>query len=176
MRFLLLICAFALLPASAAFSLPADAPPLEAVAPAPALVHPVDARVGYGEGAAAFGYARGRLHAGQDVFAQPGSFLLAIRDAVVVDAGSDGGRGNWIALYSREERETYVYLHMLRPSVRGVGDRLTAGDRVGRLGCSGSCDGDHLHFEIRRGKGPYGEPRDPLPLLSSSRKATDGVH
>jgi murein DD-endopeptidase MepM/ murein hydrolase activator NlpD len=174
MRFLLLICAFALLPASAAFSLPADAPPL----PGPALlVHPVDGKVGYGEWAAKFGnFRRGHVHAGQDVFAEPGTFLLAIRDSVVVETGSGDGRGNYIALYSPDERETYVYFHMVHPTFRKVGDRLAAGDRVGRLGCSGSCDGEHLHFEIRAGRGSYGKPRNPLPLLSSLREATHGIH
>jgi hypothetical protein len=42
---------------------------------------------------------------------------------------------------------------------------LHPGARVGAVGCTGSCSGDHLHFEIREGRGPYGEPRDPLPAL-----------
>jgi len=155
MRCFLLICAFALLPASAASAMP------------------VEGKVGYGEWAARFGnFRRGHVHAGQDVFARPGTFLHAIRDAVVVEVGEGDGRGNHIALYSAAERETYVYFHMLHPSFRRVGDRVAAGDRVGRLGCTGSCDGPHLHFEVRRGRGSYGNPRNPLPLLRSLQTAS----
>jgi murein DD-endopeptidase MepM/ murein hydrolase activator NlpD len=45
------------------------------------------------------------------------------------------------------------------------GERVRPGQQVGRLGCTGSCFGDHLHFEVRRGKTLEGVPRDPLPLL-----------
>jgi murein DD-endopeptidase MepM/ murein hydrolase activator NlpD len=39
------------------------------------------------------------------------------------------------------------------------------GERVGAVGCTGSCWGDHLHFELRRGRGTTAAPIDPLPLL-----------
>lgn len=129
-------------------------------------VHPVAAPVGYGEWAARYGnFRRGHVHEGQDVFAPSGTPLLAARDAVVIETGTDGGRGNYLALYAREQDETYVYLHMLRPARVAVGDRVAVGERVGLLGCTGSCFGEHLHFEIRRGKGVSGPSRDPLPFL-----------
>lgn len=129
-------------------------------------VHPVTGPVGYGEGAARYGDSRGgRTHEGQDVFAPAGTPLRAARDAVVIETGDDSGRGNYVALYSRERRETYVYLHMLRPARVGVGDRVGVGERVGLVGCTGSCSGDHLHFEIRRGRGVSEPSRDPLPFL-----------
>ena len=37
--------------------------------------------------------------------------------------------------------------------------------RVGALGCSGSCDGAHLHFEVHPGRNPSGRGIDPMPLL-----------
>jgi murein DD-endopeptidase MepM/ murein hydrolase activator NlpD len=36
---------------------------------------------------------------------------------------------------------------------------------VGSVGCTGSCSGDHLHFEIRRGEGADGEAVDPLEVM-----------
>lgn len=164
MRILTLTCALLCALAASAAARPADLPVLTA----PEVVHPVVGEVGYGEWAARFGnFRHGHVHAGQDVFAAPGTPLLAVRDAVVIEKGAGDGRGNYIALYSPTKRETYVYLHMLHPTFLAVGDRVVAGRRVGSVGCTGSCFGDHLHFEIRRGRGLNGHARDPLPLLRS---------
>jgi murein DD-endopeptidase MepM/ murein hydrolase activator NlpD len=134
--------------------------------PRPAVVFPVRGRVGYGEQDARFGAWRGgHVHEGQDVFARAGTPLVALRDGRVVETGDDGGRGNYVAIWSRAERRTFVYLHMLHPSRVQVGQRVRAGQRVGAVGCTGSCWGDHLHLELRRGRGTTGRPLDPLPLL-----------
>ena len=37
-------------------------------------------------------------------------------DGVVLEAGWDGGRGNFVAIWSVEAGHTFVYLHMLRPT------------------------------------------------------------
>jgi murein DD-endopeptidase MepM/ murein hydrolase activator NlpD len=132
----------------------------------PAAVFPVRGRVDWGEQDARFGAWRGsHVHEGQDVFAPAGTPLLAIRDGRVVETGDDGGRGNYVAMWNRDARRTLVYLHMLHPSRVRVGERVRAGERVGAVGCSGSCWGDHLHLEVRRGRGTTGRALDPLPLL-----------
>jgi murein DD-endopeptidase MepM/ murein hydrolase activator NlpD len=129
-------------------------------------VHPIAGRVDYGSSDAGFGAARsGHVHSGQDVFAPAGTSLVAVEDGIVVEAGSDAGRGNYVALFDPERRRTYVYFHMLEPTPVRQGDRVAAGKRLGAVGCSGSCWGDHLHFEVRLGRGAYGEAIDPLPLL-----------
>jgi len=142
--------------------------------PAPdpsAAVFPVSGPAGYGEAGARFGAARaGHSHQGQDVFAPPGTPLVAVRDGVVVETGDDGGRGNYVALYSPLAHQTYVYLHMDEPSRVRPGRRVRAGRRLGGVGCTGSCFGDHLHFEVRRGRGAQGKPIDPLPLLERWRR------
>jgi murein DD-endopeptidase MepM/ murein hydrolase activator NlpD len=128
--------------------------------------HPVAGPFRYGFDGGRYGAPRGgRLHEGQDVFAPAGTPLIAVRDGVVVEKGDDGGRGNYIALYSGIDRRTYNYLHMQSPSPLLVGERVRAGTLVGRLGCTGSCWGDHLHFEVRRGRGANGATSDPLPFL-----------
>ena len=133
----------------------------------PKAVHPVKGSVGYGEGGARYGADRGgREHEGQDVFAPAGTPLVAVRDGVVLPPeGSDGGRGHYVGIYSPDADETYVYLHLLEPASVEPGEEVAVGERIGKLGCSGSCFGDHLHFEVRRGKGYQGEHRDPMPLL-----------
>jgi murein DD-endopeptidase MepM/ murein hydrolase activator NlpD len=138
----------------------------ERAAAPPAAVFPMLGRPDWGEGDARFGaYRGGHMHEGQDVFAPAGTPLVAIRDGRVVETGDDGGRGNYIAIWSRERRRTFVYLHMLRPARLSPGDSVRAGQRVGAVGCTGSCWGDHLHFEVRRGGGTTGTPHDPLGLL-----------
>jgi murein DD-endopeptidase MepM/ murein hydrolase activator NlpD len=163
--------------AAPAEHLTALAPPLEAAgtlatlasqrSPArPTVVFPVRGRVDWGERDARFGAWRGgHVHEGQDVFAAAGTPLFAIRDARVVETGNDGGRGNYVAMWSRAVRRTFVYLHMKHPSRVRVGRRVRAGQRVGAVGCTGSCWGDHLHLEVRLGRGTTGRPLDPLPLL-----------
>ena len=138
----------------------------ERAAARPTVVFPVRANPDWGEADARFGaYRGGHMHEGQDVFAPAGTPLVAIRDGRVVEKGDDGGRGNYVAIWSAEAEHTFVYLHMLRPSPLGPGDRVKMGERIGAVGCTGSCWGDHLHFEIRAGRRATAPPRDPLPVL-----------
>ena len=132
---------------------------------------PVVGAVDYGDSAAAFGTARGRMHEGQDIFAPAGTPLLAVRAAIVLEVGSDGGRGNYVSLYSPAASQTYNYFHMEAPAEVSAGERVEGGRRVGRLGCTGSCSGDHLHFEVRTGRDTYGAATDPLPLLERLQAA-----
>ena len=161
-------CALALLATLLAFPGAASARPEEFVGPSQpaATAFPVVGAGSFGEGAGRFGASRsGHSHEGQDVFAPEGTPLVAIRDGVVLETGDDGGRGNFVSFYSPGTGETYVYMHMSEASRVHPGQQVRAGQRVGSVGCTGSCWGDHLHFEERRGRGTYGRPVDPLPLL-----------
>ena len=145
----------------------AAAPAAQGVeAPPPETVFPVEGKIDWGEGDARFGASRsGHAHEGQDVFADPGTPLVSIRDGRVVEKGDDGGRGNYLAIWSRDARRTFVYLHMRRPSPLREGERVRAGQRIGAVGCTGSCWVDHLHLELRLGRGTQAHPLDPLPML-----------
>jgi murein DD-endopeptidase MepM/ murein hydrolase activator NlpD len=133
--------------------------------------YPVLGPVDYGDFAAHFGGGRG--HPGQDLLTKKGTPLVAVRSGTIVDGGTvngpySGGRGNYLYLWAPQDKRTYVYEHMQRPSPLHVGDSVVAGEYVGRVGCTGSCDGPHLHFEIRLGLDDFGhdpKPIDPLPLL-----------
>jgi len=125
----------------------------------------------FGEGGARFGTGRGgRAHEGQDVFAPAGTALLAASQGEVVATGSGGGRGNYLELYDERRDRTYVYFHLQSPPRVEEGERVRGGKRVGEVGCTGSCFGDHLHFEIRRGRGAQGEALDPLAMLRDWRR------
>ena len=131
----------------------------------PRPVNPVAAPVDYGTAINGFGNERGRPHEGQDMFAPEGTPVVSPTATEVLETGSDSGRGNWAALYDAAAKRTYVYMHMSAPASVAAGDRLEPGEEVGLLGCTGSCDGAHLHFEIREGRSPYATPIDPLPEL-----------
>jgi murein DD-endopeptidase MepM/ murein hydrolase activator NlpD len=149
---------------------PAALPTSQAITSEPGPVHPVrmEGAIDYGDSGARFGAARwGHVHEGQDVFADSGTPLVAVRDAVVLETGNDGGRGNYAAIYSAAEDQTYVYMHMLQPSPLRRGEEVPAGAEVGAMGCTGSCYGTHLHFEVRLGRGVERKPIDPLSLLRS---------
>ena len=127
---------------------------------------PVAGKVDFGTSANAFGASRsGHVHAGHDMFAPSGTPLVAVTDGVIAESGSDGGQGNYVYLYDPADDRTYVYMHMVEPSRLEAGAKVEAGELLGGVGCTGSCSGDHLHFEIRDGKGFAGEARDPLPEL-----------
>lgn len=122
----------------------------------------------YGQGIGA-----GRDHPGQDLFAPLGAPELAVSPAVVLDTGTgySGGRGNYVSIYDRKANRTYNYFHMeVKPMVH-PGQHVEAGQQVGELGCSGSCDGRHLHFEMRSGRDEYGPVLDPAPFLHTLRLA-----
>ncbi len=127
---------------------------------------PVVGKVDYGTSENAFGASRyGHVHSGHDMFAPTGTPLVAATDGIVADAGSDGGQGNYVHLYDPESDQTYIYMHMVEPSRFQTGDQVDAGEQLGGVGCTGSCSGEHLHFEIRIGKDMTGEAIDPLPAL-----------
>jgi murein DD-endopeptidase MepM/ murein hydrolase activator NlpD len=127
---------------------------------------PVRGTIDFGEADARFGAWRGgRRHEGQDVFADAGTAIVSVHPGTVVETGDDGGRGNYVAIWSPAEGHTLVYLHMQRPTPLREGAPVEAGQRVGAVGCTGSCWGDHLHLEVRSGRGTTGQPVDPMPLL-----------
>jgi murein DD-endopeptidase MepM/ murein hydrolase activator NlpD len=72
---------------------------------------------------------------------------------------SAGGWGYLVAIAHSNGVRT-LYAHLSRVSVR-VGQRVAAGQRVGRVGASGYATGPHLHFEVRL----RGAAVDPLPAL-----------
>ena len=91
----------------------------------------------------------GRLHEGVDISADSGLPVIAVADGVVVEAGTKGGYGRYVAVRHAERLTTY-YAHLGAVS-QGVrpGVAVKAGTQIGRIGSSGTSTGPHLHFEIR---------------------------
>lgn len=95
-----------------------------------------------------FGVRWGQMHSGLDISANSGTPVLAGRDGTVAYAGRKGGYGNLVILQHGDGYETY-YGHLSVISVK-VGDRITAGKRIGLVGSTGKSTGPHLHFEVRK--------------------------
>ncbi|GAA3450316.1 hypothetical protein GCM10018962_21490 [Dactylosporangium matsuzakiense] len=104
-----------------------------------------------------------QLHAGVDIAAGGGQPIIAAADGVVVRAGPSGGNGNYTCishgLYQGKGLAT-CYAHQSAILVH-VGERVSRGELIGRVGTTGASTGYHLHFEVRLD----GRPIQPLTWL-----------
>ncbi len=98
---------------------------------------------------------RPALHAGIDFKAAYGSPVLATAPGTVVRAGWTGSYGKLVEIRHDNGLVTR-YAHLSRIGVR-AGQRVRAGDRIGRLGNTGRSTGPHLHYEVRL----FGKPLNP---------------
>ena len=105
-------------------------------------------------GTAVNGFGGGRGHEGQDIFASCGTPVVAARAGTVVEAETGGNEGNYVVMKAADG-PYQAYLHLLRPSSVTKGDRVVAGERIGKVGDSGNADGCHLHFELWTAPGRF---------------------
>ena len=87
-----------------------------------------------------------RPHTGTDIGAQYGAQIVAAAGGTVKFAGWNGGYGN-CAIIDHGGGVSTLYAHMSSISV-SVGQTVSAGGAVGRVGSTGNSTGPHLHFEI----------------------------
>jgi murein DD-endopeptidase MepM/ murein hydrolase activator NlpD len=100
------------------------------------------------------------FHSGIDLAARLGTPVTAAADGIVVAvAHTQVGYGNYVIVAHGGGIMT-LYGHLLETDVK-AGDRVTAGQRVGLEGTSGTSTGPHLHFELRVND----EVTDPTPYL-----------
>lgn len=130
---------------------------------------PVRGPHSYGGAGSRFGAPRsGHTHQGQDVSAACGTPLIAPHGGVVkAKAFQAGGAGNYLVIDGDQIKQDYVFMHLQAPAPVSVGQVLVTGQKIGKVGTTGSSSGCHLHFEIWVGKGWYsgGSPIDPLATL-----------
>ena len=102
-------------------------------------------------------------HQGIDLNAPGGTPIESIAAGVVIETDAPG----WAALGEHVrirhlidgEPVTSVYAHMQAGTMTlAVGDEVAVGQALGLLGCTGSCTGDHLHFELRTDSGAAVDP------------------
>jgi len=100
-------------------------------------------------------------HTGDDYAAPKGTPVVAVRNGTIAWSNNKGGAyGRWIGLRADNGR-LYVYAHLSVRSVR-AGQKVKAGQRIGKVGATGKVTGPHLHFEDHpRGPFKYGRGRKP---------------
>ena len=100
------------------------------------------------------------FHSGIDIAAPQGSKVLATADGVVVLAGWYGDYGKTVIIRHPSGYLT-LYGHLSKIDVK-EGQRVKAGDVVGRVGSTGRSTGPHLHYEVIKGN----KPIDPSKFLA----------
>ena len=96
-----------------------------------------------------------RLHAGLDIGAATGTPVRAAASGTVSFAGALSGYGNTVVV-DHGGGVTTLYAHQSSLGA-ATGEAVVAGERLGRVGATGTATGPHLHFEVRVG----GAPVDP---------------
>ena len=110
-----------------------------------------------------FGWRWGRAHKGLDVTNDVGTPITAARSGRVVRAVNGNGFGNHV-IVDHGQGLTTLYGHLAAIFV-AEGAEVQQGEVIGAMGCTGSCTGTHLHFEVRQGTVAI----DPRPLLPQGR-------
>ncbi len=104
------------------------------------------------------------MHTGIDLHGRPGEAVRASADGTVTAAGWSGGFGRVVDIDHGGGLSTR-YAHLSAIDVQ-VGQRIKAGQMVGRLGSTGRSTGPHLHYETR----VNGEAVDPHKFLRVETK------
>ncbi len=134
-------------------------------APAPASVAMPVAGVRVKDLRDSWGNARGggRRHEGIDIFAPPGTRVIASTAGFIARTGNDplGGVVVWVL---GPGGQRHYYAHLDRRSSLRPGDRVNVGDTLGYVGTTGNARGGppHLHYGIYSGNAGV---IDPYPLL-----------
>lgn len=113
-------------------------------------VRPVSGRV-----TSPFGRRWGRAHTGVDLDGNTGDPVRATKGGTVLGISCGGGYGI-CTIIDHGDGTTSLYAHMSRKVV--TAGRVDRGQLIGAIGCSGSCTGSHIHFEIR----VNGAPQNPM--------------
>jgi murein DD-endopeptidase MepM/ murein hydrolase activator NlpD len=99
-----------------------------------------------------FGVWRGsHRHAGIDIGMLRTLRLRAVSAGVVKRTGYVSGYDGYgkIVLLDLPGPYSALYAHLSNVRVR-PGQRVRKGQRLGLAGCTGSCSGTHLHFEVKK--------------------------
>jgi len=114
-----------------------------------------------------FGDDGGRWHPGLDIGILRSLTVRAAQPGRVIAVGPQTGFEGYGNVVEVALGDGYIalYAHLADWSVR-AGQQIVAGQRLASAGCTGSCTGTHLHFELRHD----GEPVNPLRFFRRPQK------
>ena len=99
-----------------------------------------------------------RMHTGVDFAAPYGTPVYATAPGRISFIGRRGGYGRVVEIAHGSDTMTrYAHLSSA-PEGLSIGDRVAAGDVIGRVGATGTATGPNLHYEVR----VDGRPTDPM--------------
>ncbi len=89
-----------------------------------------------------------KWHTGIDLLAPKGTKIIAAADGKVIFSGKNRAYGNMVII-DHGDGLSSLYGHMSAITMKTVGQQVSAGDEVGKVGTTGYSTGNHLHFETR---------------------------
>ncbi|MBF0283076.1 MAG: peptidoglycan DD-metalloendopeptidase family protein [Magnetococcales bacterium] len=105
-----------------------------------------------------------RAHKGVDYAAPMGTPVRATAHGKATFVGEMNGFGKLIVIQHNAKYSTaYAHLSGFAPGLK-VGQRVSQGDTIGRVGMTGWATGPHLHYEVRVG----GEQVNPLSVQTAT--------
>lgn len=117
---------------------------------------------GFGGRRNPFGGSSSEFHTGQDIATLTGTPVAAAANGTVIFAGCQNGYGQ-IVIIDHGGGLTTRYGHLSKIEAM-VGQSISRGEVLGRVGSTGRSTGPHLHYEVRIND----EPVDPMPYLPAS--------
>ncbi len=112
-----------------------------------------------------FGLRAGRMHNGVDLPAPAGAWVRAAAPGRVAGIRRSGASGLVVELrHADGSRTRYAHLGSVTPELAGGRRDVALGERLGRVGRTGTTRGTHLHFEWVR----EGRPTDPAAALGAT--------
>lgn len=108
------------------------------------------------------GWAAG-YHTGIDFAVSTGTQVRAAAAGTVVSSGWQGAYGNAVVIKHDDGR--YTLSAHLSSATASEGERVSAGEQIGRSGNTGNSTGPHLHFEVRSSNS-YGADSNPVTWLN----------
>ncbi|MBI1202855.1 MAG: peptidoglycan DD-metalloendopeptidase family protein [Rhodopseudomonas sp.] len=109
------------------------------------------------------------IHTGIDLRGDTGEAVHVTASGKVTRAGWAGGYGNMVEVDHGNGLSTR-YGHMSKIEVK-VGQHVTIGETIGRVGSTGRSTGPHLHYETRIN----GEPVDPQKFLRAGLRLGSAI-
>jgi len=89
-----------------------------------------------------------RMHMGVDWAGPIGTPIMAAGNGVIEEANPKGGYGNYVRIRHANGYQTaYGHISRYAPGIK-TGTKVRQGQTVAFIGCTGLCQGPHVHYEV----------------------------